>query len=334
MKTWFKLVLFILAFVLGTITISFGTEIVNYQREAKTLEVFIELSAKSALKQQQDLYQQWNSTGSASAGTAAALRYSMITPEAAAEIQVAIGKGLIGPNTVIDYCDGMAQTLQQIGFQDYDPLNGAPGPNDTEMYYNLEFMRDTSQLADLNYNPMQYGLTFVDEELLSILFRDNFKRMISANYLDAANVGQDQTNNNVNFREARAVISGFYLKNMEGTEKENKNNFEQLFGVPQGDFDMGDLDYENMDESGHQQLLQDAFSNWIVVYEVRFIASGWHNMRTTLVSRQPEGSNFGITGDNSNIRWWTADIGNGETQQFLSFGLPQQKYDTTYILTN
>lgn len=339
MKLPVKLIFILVLMMLSLIGSSAYDEINHISEEAKTMDTFISLAAKEALAQQQDLYLQWNSTGSLTAALSETRRYSVISEEAQIEILQAIADGRISSNGVKDYTNKVRGLAIGAGLTRYNPKGGKPKVTDTDLYKYLDYLDSEASKANGNYNPIQFGLSYVDPELLKILFRDNLKSLIVMNYNDDINNAANSDRNRMEYREINGsaiysetpsiTISDIQLINVSDSSK--SGTYSRLFGKIQPNSAGSELAY------GTSDLQSDAMSNYVVSYTLRFTASAWHNTRTVIGKLVPEGltesARFGIQSD-SKFRWTTIDEGNGVISKYVSIPLPNQTYDTLYVLTN
>lgn len=337
MKLMYKVMLVICVTCTGLLVCSSGIEWKHYKNEMEDMQVFIELSAKEALSQQQDIFLQWNKLGSAVAATDAAHSYSIISGRSRDKIQEAITLGKIGPLMVKNYTGDVSTKARTAGLEEFSPtgFHTKPSKDETELFRNLEVLSDlASDTTGKNYNPLQFGLSYVDEELLNILFQDNLERIIEMNYNSEMNVVDGTRVNHMSYRDAWIKVNGPTLVNL--ADLGNKPLYSSLYGV-----NVKDSDYRSMIETklGYgKDFVYDAFSGYIVVYEIEFCANGWHNMTTPLgVKGGINNVMFGtqdIKPGVKDVRWFTRDLGDGITQDYISIGLPVQVTNQQYVVMN
>lgn len=339
MKPIPKTVVTIAAFLIGTLVCGVAYEMSRYISEYKDFEVYVTLAARAALQQEQDLYLLWDQSESLSDASREAARHSVISDSARESIQAAITQGEINGNDVITYCNAVEAQATSAGVTRYNPAlrgswNRTPSPSDSDIYYYLDELRLKAKTANANYNPMQFGLSYVNKRVLEILFRDNLIRLIDANY-GAGTINNGLDNNSSNFvvdgidlRGIEIELSGPKLIDLTGATKDERAAYEQIFGKLHDTGVSSELEYG----SG---LAHDKFADYILQYELSFHAAGWHNMRSVIGHVLTGGGGEQLNSRNTrNVRTVKIPAANGQFDEYFSIGLPWIRYDTNYTLLN
>lgn len=328
MVKWHKLFA-VFAIFLALIVGGFSVyEMANYMAEYKDFEVYVTLAARASLQQSQDLYLMWDQSESLSDVTNEAARHAVISDTARDKIDALDDAELRG--RVLDYCDQIENLARSAGITEYNPALGDPKQNDSDIYYYLQTLRANAAKQNANYNPMQFGLSYVDEEVLQILFQDNLERLITANYTGDENNSGNFMLNRVNFRGAIVTVGLPRVIDLTGSSNEDEWAYEELFGVYRGSSSQAEnsLDYG----SG---LLHDRFSDFVIQFDLQFSGAGWHNMRSVIGGVQdPDDDNQLLAKPNSWGRTYTVQFPGGASQTYWSIGLPWIEYSTRYTFMN
>lgn len=363
-----KILKCILIFIGTMIFATFLVEWYLYTQELRDLAVFVDIAGRASLEQQQDLYLGWDTIDATSSN--ANKNFAALSEEAINEIKATMNDSYLRKQKIEQYTDELEIEFRNNGIKDGSALDysvikyyGIDKIKDySRVYYYLDFISGRaaaqadshSGIQGSTYNPIQFGLSYIDEDVLRIVFEDNVRALIDANYVNDINNGANPLRERLSFRTADVMIND--LKVIDLTNNSSSDSyrlFAQLYGKELTLDNYEDLYYYkllNKNTGGSDSISAadlwtsyDALDHFAVEYTVTFRARGWHNTLSPLLAVNDERTDKSIWGyDEDSLQTYeseTGDLGRVRIHRiagrpYLSFAMPEITQTLNYTLTN
>ena len=274
--------------LLMVFVLSSWIEIYTYQRESLDMQTFAQLAAEDAIKQTQNLYLQSDQGRDT-------FKYNDYPDDFKQKLRQAAQDATNRIST--DYCEVVAKQARDMGLTPY--RGGKPKKSDTDLYYVLGVidMRskglNNSSINGVTWNPLQFGLTYIDPKVVELLFRQNIKNLIEMNY--GPEVPQNFWGwNRLEYNDAGTTVkvSSPKLVMFDGSTEEGRMAYETLFGAS---FNERDALYSQLNKYDDDGKRYDAQLYYCISYDLEFNVAAFHNTRTLAFMVQNDFALIGLS---------------------------------------
>lgn len=319
--------------ILVTLVLVFGIsawiEVYTYNQEALDMQTFVQLAAEDAIKQTQNLYLQSDKGGDV-------FKYNDYPDDFKFKLQQAALEATRNIRT--GYIDIVYKQAQDMGLTAY--AGGTPSKNDTDLFFvlgNISKWANSNDLAQgmqhgVTWNPLQYGLTYIDPKVVELIFRQNIRKLIEMNY--GPEVERNFWGwNKLEYNDAGTSVhvSQPKLVMFDASSQEGRLAYETLFG---NTFAEKDALYSQLNRYESDLKRYDAQIYYCIAYELEFSVAAWHNTRTLAFKLMSDDALIGLPVTSNYSMGPPFDEGGRPTSKYLQMPMQPTVFKRHYVFTN